>query len=224
MNDWIVLLPIIHLIAVILSIWEIFGTCKGRCSGKNRGSIVVLSLLVMFVIAYPALAFVEPTQTEDHVAKSAAISSPFFHLAHSILRTWLATKLHNVFKNPWAALIAYIFPPVAIIAALFFAKNTEKPKIQITEDTFAIAEGILAERAKKQKEEEELLAQEEERAKQEALRRAEELRITLNTLSDEELKRVRDEAKTKLRRAEKGNKLYARTKQILSERLRRVSK
>lgn len=141
MNNWIVLLPpIIFVIAVVLSICEIFRTCnKKGVSNEHAKLIIVLASLVMaspFILVFFALVFcvcayclcVNPPSTRlAYILGEIAgeISVPFFLIVHSVVGTWLATKLHYIFKNPWAALVAYIFPPIAIIAALLPRRNVE---------------------------------------------------------------------------------------------------
>lgn len=147
-QDWLVLLSattlIIFIIAVVLSICKIFRTCNQKSvSNEHTKLIIVLASLVMASpVIFPVIFLVcsivfyscayclcedpQPVRLATlYLARIVGkISIPAFLIVHSVVGTRLAAKLHYIFKNPWAALIAYIFPPVAIIAA---AKSTKTP-------------------------------------------------------------------------------------------------
>lgn len=141
---WLVQLPacfgsllvvshIISLIAFIVAFSLIFTGDDGE-ERKHRGLIILLSvvslILYEIMIKLGGSYYINETLFLDESSGTNARQNyqyTFFvvSVVNSVVGVWLAAILDNIFKNSWAALVAYIFPPIAIIAALLPRRNVE---------------------------------------------------------------------------------------------------
>lgn len=116
---------------------EVIRTPRRDCErAQKKHKILVVLLSTVSLIIYGIIAKLddlyytnERLYLDEFFNTNARPSYQYalgvFRVVNSVVGVWLAALIRNIFKNPWAALVAYIFPPIAIIAALLPRRNVE---------------------------------------------------------------------------------------------------